>query len=362
MPSRELLSQHLFTFRVHCQDCAFTGTYKDIMQSFMLPDLLKKLPLITSMPKLYLEASELWRQFHKCGTEMVITKSGRRMFPPLRARCTGMDRKAKYILLMDIVAADDCRYKFHNSRWMVAGKADPEMPKRMYIHPDSPATGEQWMSKVVNFLKLKLTNNISDKHGFTILNSMHKYQPRFHIVKAHDILTLPYCTFRTYVFSETEFIAVTAYQNDKTTILSPRDSEILMCETHQEKEPEPKVSITEATMQTTARIHKDVDLGQSHVSSLTTDQANRYQKQDARTEQLSDVSTGFAYSCAYSPELNRYLWDPSVSNGLFHSSRLNTWHSCANVDRVVPCGLSPALTTLPINQQHAMAQVHSNTI
>lgn len=28
-------------------------------------------------PKLYLEASELWKQFHKCGTEMVITKSGR---------------------------------------------------------------------------------------------------------------------------------------------------------------------------------------------------------------------------------------------------------------------------------------------
>lgn len=152
-------------------------------------------------PKVYLEASDLWRQFHKCGTEMVITKSGRyskclilthgwkvllcltecvhhavvsphcrRMFPPLKARCTGMDRKAKYILLMDIVAADDCRYKFHNSRWMVAGKADPEMPKRMYIHPDSPATGEQWMSKVVNFHKLKLTNNISDKHGFVSLD------------------------------------------------------------------------------------------------------------------------------------------------------------------------------------------------
>lgn len=88
------------------------------------------------------------------------------MFPPFKVRCTGLDKKAKYILLMDIVAADDCRYKFHNSRWMVAGKADPEMPKRMYIHPDSPATGEQWMSKVVTFHKLKLTNNISDKHGF----------------------------------------------------------------------------------------------------------------------------------------------------------------------------------------------------
>ncbi|CAB1320032.1 unnamed protein product [Coregonus sp. 'balchen'] len=170
-------------------------------------------------PKVNLEARDLWTQFHKFGTEMVITKSGRRMFPPFKARCTGLNQKAKYILLMDIVAADDFRYKFHNSGWMVSGKADPEMPKRMYIHPDSPASGEQWMSKVVNFHKLKLTNNISDKHGFTILNSMHKYQPRFHVVRANDILKLPYSTFKTYVFSETEFIAVTAYQNDKITQL-----------------------------------------------------------------------------------------------------------------------------------------------
>ncbi|KAI7800365.1 T-box transcription factor TBX2b [Triplophysa rosa] len=170
-------------------------------------------------PKVTLEAKDLWDQFHKFGTEMVITKSGRRMFPPFKVRINGLDKKAKYILLMDIVAADDCRYKFHNSRWMVAGKADPEMPKRMYIHPDSPATGEQWMAKPVAFHKLKLTNNISDKHGFTILNSMHKYQPRFHIVRANDILKLPYSTFRTYVFPETDFIAVTAYQNDKITQL-----------------------------------------------------------------------------------------------------------------------------------------------
>ena len=147
-------------------------------------------------------------------------------------------------MLMDIVAADDCRYKFHNSRWMMAGKADPEMPKRMYIHPDSPSTGEQWMQKTVSFHKLKLTNNIADKHGFvsinekkifynmtnnfffpflssfikTILNSMHKYQPRFHLVRANDLIKLPYSTFRTYVFKETEFIAVTAYQNEKVKI------------------------------------------------------------------------------------------------------------------------------------------------
>lgn len=53
----------------------------------------------------------------------------------------------------------------------------------------------------------------------TILNSMHKYQPRFHLVRANDILKLPYSTFRSYVFKETEFIAVTAYQNEKVSDL-----------------------------------------------------------------------------------------------------------------------------------------------
>ena len=52
----------------------------------------------------------------------------------------------------------------------------------------------------------------------TILNSMHKYQPRFHLVRATDIMKLPYSTFKTYVFKETQFIAVTAYQNEKVDI------------------------------------------------------------------------------------------------------------------------------------------------
>jgi len=102
-------------------------------------------------------------------TEMLDVSADRRMFPPFKVKVSGLDKRAKYIMLMDVVAVDDCRYKFHNSRWMVAGKADPEMPKGMYIHPDSPSTGEQWMSKPVSFHKLKLTNNISDKHGFVSL-------------------------------------------------------------------------------------------------------------------------------------------------------------------------------------------------
>ncbi|KAI3372933.1 hypothetical protein L3Q82_022734 [Scortum barcoo] len=368
-------------------------------------DVLEGAGMTEDEPKVYLEASDLWRQFHKCGTEMVITKSGRRMFPPLKARCTGMDRKAKYILLMDIVAADDCRYKFHNSRWMVAGKADPEMPKRMYIHPDSPATGEQWMSKVVNFHKLKLTNNISDKHGFTILNSMHKYQPRFHVVRANDILKLPYSTFRTYIFSETEFIAVTAYQNDKITQLkidnnpfakgfrdtgngrrekrklqhsSQKSKEMKM--THMKPEPgmdsstqysdiskssdtpgsdsddpgeevhkmqeetksEPKISTTKRTVGTSAGAQREMDPRQNHASSTSADGAGCCEPQDSEKGQLCKSCSGFAHSCVYQAELHRHLQESSMSSCLLHPAQVNTWNSCAAADRAAVCGLSLA--------------------
>jgi len=52
-----------------------------------------------------------------------------------------------------------------SSSWVVAGKADPISPPRIHVHPDSPATGAQWMKQVVSFDKLKLTNNQLDDNG-----------------------------------------------------------------------------------------------------------------------------------------------------------------------------------------------------
>ena len=55
---------------------------------------------------------------------------------------------------------------------------------------------------------------------------MHKYQPRIHIVKKKDstpnlpsITTLEAEEFKTFVFPETTFIAVTAYQNQLVSYL-----------------------------------------------------------------------------------------------------------------------------------------------
>ncbi|XP_074077049.1 T-box transcription factor TBX4-like [Macrotis lagotis] len=115
--------------------------------------------------KVTLHEKELWKKFHEAGTEMIITKAGRRMFPSYKVKVTGMNPKTKYILLIDIVPADDHRYKFCDNKWMVAGKAEPAMPGRLYVHPDSPATGAHWMRQLVSFQKLKLTNNHLDPFG-----------------------------------------------------------------------------------------------------------------------------------------------------------------------------------------------------
>ncbi|KAJ8379821.1 hypothetical protein SKAU_G00005990 [Synaphobranchus kaupii] len=171
--------------------------------------------------KVYLHERELWTKFHEVGTEMIITKAGRRMFPSYKVKVTGLNPKTKYILLMDIVPADDHRYKFADNKWSVTGKAEPAMPGRLYVHPDSPATGAHWMRQLVSFQKLKLTNNHLDPFGHIILNSMHKYQPRLHIVKADENngFGSKNTAFCTHVFPETAFIAVTSYQNHKITQL-----------------------------------------------------------------------------------------------------------------------------------------------
>ncbi|KAL9972580.1 hypothetical protein ACROYT_G018912 [Oculina patagonica] len=172
-----------------------------------------------------LESRDLWDRFNELGTEMIITKSGRRMFPTLRISLNGISLDANYMVLMDIVPVDDKRYRYayHRSTWLVAGKADPPAPVRLYMHPDSPFTGEQLLKQIISFEKVKLTNNVTDQNGHIVLNSMHKYQPRVHVVRKRDhtasVIDLHSKEAKTFEFPETSFIAVTAYQNQLITRL-----------------------------------------------------------------------------------------------------------------------------------------------
>ncbi|XP_034482076.1 T-box transcription factor TBX6 [Drosophila innubila] len=179
------------------------------------------MPPRVSLPgvEMTLQNDELWKQFHQIGTEMIITKSGRRMFPSMRLSVSGLEDETNYCVLLEMVPIGDCRYKFSGSQWVPAGGAEPQSPQRMYLHPDSPATGAHWQAQPILFNKVKLTNNTLDNSGHIVLASMHKYQPRLHVIRTADLAQIPWAPQQAFVFAETEFVAVTAYQNDRITKL-----------------------------------------------------------------------------------------------------------------------------------------------
>ena len=178
--------------------------------------------------KCSLDNKELWDKFCEFGTEMIITRTGRRMFPTVRVTFNDVEAEpgVKYHVLLDIPACDNKRYRYayHRSSWLVAGKADPAPPHRLHSHPDGPFSAEQLKKQVIGFEKVKITNNESDHSGQLILNSMHKFQPRVWLVKRREGDNSPVNNMdiekcRSFVFSETQFIAVTAYQNQCITKL-----------------------------------------------------------------------------------------------------------------------------------------------
>lgn len=85
----------------------------------------------------------------------------RRMFPALRFSVYGLNPKKDYTMAIEIVSADNFRYKYHESEWRIAGKAYPDSLRheRMCLHPDSPSNGSKWTATIVSFHKLKVTNN-----------------------------------------------------------------------------------------------------------------------------------------------------------------------------------------------------------
>ncbi|XP_076019768.1 T-box-containing protein TBX6L-like [Genypterus blacodes] len=163
--------------------------------------------------------SDLWKSFHSVGTEMIITKHGRRMFPHCSVSLSGLQPFNNYVVMVDMVPADSFKYKWKAEQWEAAGISEPQPPCRTYMHPDSPAVGSHWMKQPLSFLKLKLTNNTLDQHGHIIVHSMHRYYPRFHVIQADNPYTVRWGHFQTFSFPETTFTTVTAYQNPKITKL-----------------------------------------------------------------------------------------------------------------------------------------------
>ncbi|XP_061692998.1 T-box transcription factor T isoform X2 [Syngnathoides biaculeatus] len=132
--------------------------------------------------KISLDERELWGKFKDLTNEMIVTKNG--------------------------------RWKYVSGEWVPGGKPEAQTPSCVYIHPDSPNFGAHWMKACVSFSKVKLTNKLNGG-GQIMLHSLHKYEPRIHIVRVGG----PRRMVTSHSFPETQFIAVTAYQNEEITAL-----------------------------------------------------------------------------------------------------------------------------------------------
>ncbi|CAJ0941465.1 unnamed protein product, partial [Mesorhabditis belari] len=180
-----------------------------------------------SKVKVRLSNQNLWEKFHTVTTEMVVTKSGRKMFPKLEYLIEGMDEDACYLLTLKIVRVDDNRYKFQCGEWVPAGRGDPGFQEKQVHHNDGPMPGAHWMRAPINFENVKITNNPQDcnpKHIFLL--SMHKFVPVLTIYKLPPTQDgIMFASVRptyeeiTLRLKCTEFIAVTAYQNHTITNL-----------------------------------------------------------------------------------------------------------------------------------------------
>lgn len=83
----------------------------------------------------------------------------------MRASLKGLEADSQYCVLIEMMLVGDCRYKYSGSQWIPAGGAEPQSPQRIYLHPDSPATGSHWQAQPILFNKVKLTNNTLDNNG-----------------------------------------------------------------------------------------------------------------------------------------------------------------------------------------------------
>uniref|UniRef100_A0ABD2WJ32 T-box domain-containing protein n=1 Tax=Trichogramma kaykai TaxID=54128 RepID=A0ABD2WJ32_9HYME len=209
---------------IHHSDFTSTNYYR--------PDLevLHQFGTFQSGLKIKVMNKKDWRSFLPFGTEMILTKSGRTMFPPIRVQLQGLFPDKLYMIVLEFKLVDYVRYKYNKEKeiW-VAGKpfsqeVQPPVNSRLIAY--HPMQGSKLMDHELNFKQIKFSN---DKPGeqMVSLRSMHKYCPRLWIIECdnhinvqHSIQTLLrlYPSFsRDLEYSE--FIATTAYQNQEVTKL-----------------------------------------------------------------------------------------------------------------------------------------------
>ncbi|KAF1767242.1 hypothetical protein GCK72_007201 [Caenorhabditis remanei] len=158
--------------------------------------------------ELSLSNPDEWKQFYP-QTEMIVTRKGRKLFPHLNYSLKGLDPNELYGIFIHFERVDINRYQFLHNKWNVFGKGDEVRPIKAEQHLDGWRAGSYWMTKPISFEHVRITNDPDLKKPNTfVLQSMHKFMPVIGIQKMGD------SKIEGFRLEVTEFMAVTAYQNN----------------------------------------------------------------------------------------------------------------------------------------------------
>ena len=144
----------------------------------------------------------------------------RRTFPLIKIRMAGLEETSLYTVQVEFRVSDTYKYRFVNGEWRTSQRTEKlSSSPILYEHTDSPNFGHHWVKDSIAFGKLKLTNNENSKSADAVyLRSLNKYDPVIHIYK-HDKKNVDdKMLVFSHFFKETQFIAVTAYQNEQVII------------------------------------------------------------------------------------------------------------------------------------------------
>lgn len=222
------------------------------------------------MVQIHLLNNSLWNEFAGHTNEMIITKSGRCMFPQLKYQFASIDNEDHcYGFALGMLRLDRARWKFRSGAWQVTSRQKFPTPRllnqtipiettwstslqdllphmQLYEPRESPRLGSELVSKGISFARVKLTNQTNAEFAASrldirdsdeqqsdyvfALQSFYRYQPVLILVDINDCMLPPSKLLsvnidlwinkaRTVRIDATQFIAVTHYQNERITAM-----------------------------------------------------------------------------------------------------------------------------------------------
>lgn len=177
-----------------------------------------------SGPQLILEDRSLWAKFDVIDNEMILTQTGRAIFPYLRFRASNLDPDSMYAIAVQIEQMNTKKYRYVNNEWQIDDRLikGPAViyDSHWYYHPVSYSTGLTLMNDIISFESIRISNrtpnsktSISSNSHLFLLTSFRRYRPRIRLLQYSQHDRAKTIGSWSFTFDETPFFSVTHYQN-----------------------------------------------------------------------------------------------------------------------------------------------------